>query len=449
MLIPADYYRGITEADMGKSRRDGEKMQKRLENSKAYSHNILVRTLYIPKIFTDEQEDFLRSVCDTMYDILVRVIERYETDPAYRQLFGFDERLEELILRPRTYPCPLPIARLDVFFNEDTWDFKFCEFNADGASAMNEDKELNKVLSKSRAFDIFKHRFHVRTSEFFDSWAEEFVKIYLSSGNGKKHPHVAIVDFLDGKVNYEFAAFKKAFERAGCTCDICDIRTLRYTHGRLCTPEKTPIDAIYRRAVTCDIMQNYDAVQPFIEAVRDNAVVLIGDFRTQVIHNKIIFKILRDEATLSFLDECSRRFILEHIPYTTRLTEETAAEHNVFREREKWVIKPEDSYASRGVHAGVEFKNDEDWKKAVKAGFGQDYLLQEYCPPYEFPNIDLLRTENAQFAPYSNITGLFVYGGHFQGIYSRIAKNSIISTQYSEMSLPTVIVKERTEDKCI
>ncbi len=75
--------------------------------------------------------------------------------------------------------------------------------------------------------------------------------------------------------------------------------------------------------------------------------------------------------------------------------------------------------------------------------------MQEYCPPYELPNIDLLRTENAQFAPYSNITGLFVYGGHFQGKYSRIAKNSIISTQYSEMSLPTVIVKERTEDKCI
>ena len=86
MLIPADYYRGITEADMGKSRRDGEKMQKRLENSKAYSHNILVRTLYIPKIFTDEQEDFLRSVCDTMYDIAGSLCENNDKFAVDRML---------------------------------------------------------------------------------------------------------------------------------------------------------------------------------------------------------------------------------------------------------------------------------------------------------------------------------------------------------------------------
>ena len=111
--------------------------------------------------------------------------------------------------------------------------------------------------------------------------------------------------------------------------------------------------------------------------------------------------------------------------------------------KKNWVIKPEDSYASKGVHAGVEFSNEREWCKTVKENTDNHYLLQEYCTPYELPNIDLLYDSNAQYINYSNITGLFVYNGNLSGVYSRIAKNSIISTQYSEMSLPTIIVSEK------
>lgn len=43
---------------------------------------------------------------------------------------------------------------------------------------------------------------------------------------------------------------------------------------------------------------------------------------------------------------------------------------------------------------------------------------------------------------YFHLTGLFVYAGKMQGIYSRVSRTEIISTQYSEMSLPTVIFGE-------
>ena len=87
-------------------------------------------------------------------------------------------------------------------------------------------------------------------------------------------------------------------------------------------------------------------------------------------------------------------------------------------------------------------KQREAFIEKVKESIGKDYLLQEYCTPFETINIDLLYDENAQYRKYSNITGLFMYGGKLAGVYSRIAKNSIISTQYSEMSLPTIIVSE-------
>lgn len=207
--------------------------------------------------------------------------------------------------------------------------------------------------------------------------------------------------------------------------------------------DSVPIDAIYRRAVTCDIMEHYDEVEDFIEAVRTEAVCLIGDFRTQIVHDKVIFKILRNDTTMAFLDERECEFIEEHIPLTVDLSGDSVCKYKVLENKNEWVIKPRDSYASKGVFAGVEFEDEEKWIKEVKKAEKQDYILQRYCPPYENINIDLLYDENALYRKYSNITGLYLYGGKMAGIYSRIAKNSIISTQYSEMSLPTVIVDER------
>lgn len=443
MLEPNSYYKGLVDSDMNASIRDAKKAQERMIKSTAYSHGILVHTLYLPKIFTKEMHTIFKYASDMMYSILDKVIREYESNPKYRKLFGFDKRLEELILRPRKYSCSIPIARIDIFFNEDDFSFKFCEFNADGASAMNEDRELYNVISKTKAFNRFSEHFEIKSNELFKSWVDEFLKIYSETENAKKKPHIAIVDFLDGEVNNEFEEFKKAFNKSKCTCETCEITKLKYKDGALYSESGNKIDAIYRRAVTCDIMENYDKVMPFINAVKDNAVILIGDFRTQVIHNKLIFKILRDVMTQNILTDDENIFVSEHIPFTTILTEKALTKYDVLTNKNKWVIKPEDSYASKGVHAGVEFNDKDEWCKTVKENTDSHYILQEYCTPYELPNIDLLYNSHAQYANYSNITGLFMYNGKLSGVYSRIAKNSIISTQYSEMSLPTIIVSEK------
>lgn len=443
MTEPNSYYMGIINSNLKKNRHDGKKAQERMIKSTAYSHGILVYTLYMPKIFNENMVSYFKYISDTMYGILDKVIKEYEINPEYRRLFGFDARLEELILRPRTYSCSLPISRIDIFFNEDDYSFKFCEFNADGASAMNEDRELNKIISQTYAYKKFAEKFNIRTSELFESWADEFLKIYSETENACPCPHIAIVDFIHGEKNYEFEAFREAFNSRNCTCEICDIEELQYSGSALYSKSGKKIDAIYRRAVTCDIMHEYNNITDFINAVKDNSVILIGDFRTQIIHNKIIFAILHHKMTAKFLTEEECEFINEHIPFTARLCSESIEKYKILEEKDKWVVKPEDSYASKGVLAGVECKHNKKWRKFVKENMDNNYILQEYCKPYENINIDLLHNSEAQYMPYSNITGLFVYGGKLSGIYSRIAKNSIISTQYSEMSLPTIIVDEK------
>lgn len=438
-----EFYKQLVDGNFEESLKSAAVQQEYIKTSTARYHGYFVHTLYIPKMFTEEMAEYFNEIADTMYGILEKVIHEYQINAEYRKLFGFEQRLEDLILRPNRYPCALPIARIDIFFNEDDFSFKFCEFNADGASAMNEDKELNQAIRLTSTYNEFIKEYNVRTYELFDSWAAEFMNIYRTCDKAVEKPNIAIVDFFGGDISREFEAFKKAFEKLGLFCEICEITDLKYENGSLVSQSGMRIDAIYRRAVTCDIMRRYDEVLPFIHAVQNNGVCLIGDFKTQVIHNKIVFKVLHDDMTSTFLTASEIEFVRKHIPYTASLTREEVDAHDVLHTKDKWVIKPEDSYASRGVYAGVEGMSDEQWQKAVNENIDNHYLLQEYCTPYATWNIDITHDKNAQYKKYSNITGLYLYNGKFKGLYSRIAKNSIISTQYSEMSLPTVIVSKK------
>ncbi len=435
-------YREIVEKDLAGHGVSAKEISNYIQNSTAKYHGRCVRTLYIPKLFTLDEVALFEKLIDTLYGIFHKVMNKYSQDAEYRKLFGFDERLEKLILRETTYDCPLPIARIDIFLDEETGDFHFCEFNTDGSSAMNEDRELNNAIRLTEAYKEFAGRHELKTFELFDSWVEEFMNIYGTFKHKKNNPHVAIIDFMESATNEEFKIFAKSFEKKGISVEICEIRDLTYENGELKSPTGHTIDAIYRRAVTSDIMKHYDEVQPFINAVEDENVCLIGDFRTQIVHNKVLYKILHDERTKAFLTEEENAYVKAHVPYTVSLADDRFDYEDVINHKNNWIIKPEDSYGSKGVHAGVEC-NDEEWKAFVDECVNTDYILQQFCVPYESMNIDLVKDVDAHFRPYSNLTGLFVYNGKFKGCYSRISQSEIISTQYSEMALPTIVVCEK------
>lgn len=437
----SDEYKTLVCKDSERAKQDAAAMRSALERSTAHYHGNTVHTLYIPQMYTKKDYDRFKKIADIICGILDRIIKEYIENPEYRKLFGFDERLNELILRPSLYKCQIPVMRIDLFYNRETGCYKFCEFNTDGSSGMNEDRELNNVFRTSEIFRKFCESHQITSFELFDSFTEEFTKIYRETGRYKENAHVAITDFMSSASVEEFEEFKKSFERHGYSCEICDIYSLKRENGRLIAPSGRAVDAVYRRAVTCDILSEYDAILPFIEAAKNNEVVLIGDFKTQIAHNKLIFEIMHNDMTKRILSDEENSFIQEHIPKTYKLTAENIRKHNIEKDRLSWIVKPADSYASKGVFAGVEAKTDEEWSTFIKKHADTDYLMQEYIHPHETENIDLLWDENAGFAKYSNITGLFIYNSRLCGLYSRVSKTGIISTQYSEMTLPTILVE--------
>ena len=108
-------------------------------------------------------------------------------DPEYRKLFPFSKALEELILLPVDYPIAVPVCRIDIFYNEENGQFKFCEFNTDGTSAMNENKVLDDILYMNNAWMHFEKEVPAKRFELVDSWIDAFMETYHSGKNAKEN----------------------------------------------------------------------------------------------------------------------------------------------------------------------------------------------------------------------------------------------------------------------
>ncbi|MCL2889477.1 MAG: carboxylate--amine ligase, partial [Eggerthellaceae bacterium] len=269
--------------------------------STAICHDEVVDSSFIPRLYSHETYLAFKNTAETIHRILCKVIEHYLQDPLYRSIFSFDERLVELILLPRGYPSLLPFARVDVFLDEDDLRVAFCEFNADGSSGMNEDREILASIAPSRSFKEFSRRHHVASSELFASWVDEFIRIYESYEFRVEKPRVAICDFLENAIIDEFHIYAGFFEARGIPCSIVDVRELRFDGQALRGPDGTAIDAIWRRSVTNDIIDHWDQSQELINALRARKVALIGSFAGHIVHDKQIFRALSNPLTQAFL----------------------------------------------------------------------------------------------------------------------------------------------------
>lgn len=431
-------YLSLIESDMKQSTEDALKQQEYILNSTARYHGNYVKTCLMPKLFSEDEYDYFSEIIDTLYGIFDIIINRYFEDEEYRRCFGFDKRLEELILRCDRRYLKIPIARIDIFYNEETGDFKFCEFNTDGSSAMNEDRELNNSIKNTAVFRKFAGEHEVRTCELFCSWISEMDAMYKERSGGKELENVAIADFIRNASLEEFEVFEECFKKMGYNTKICEISDMVYDGSVLRTGSGMDVRAVYRRAVTSDILRHYDEVSDFIEAVKDGNVLIFGDFFTQIVHNKILYKIIWEKATMDMLSDAQREYVIKHIPRTFRPG--SIPKEQILCKKDNWILKPEDSYGSKGIYPGISY-SDEEWKDIVENKVDFDsYILQEFHTPYTDYNY-ILENGKLRREKLYNLTGLYVYNGRLKGIYSRISKDPIISTQYNEMALPTVIVR--------
>lgn len=425
--------------------------RKYMINSSAIVHHEVVASSFMPKLFGQEALNSMKRGAEMAHTILCKVIQRYLDDVEYRSLFDFDDRLKDLILLPRGYDALLPFARVDTFLNEKDYSLKFCEFNADGSAGMNENREITNSILGSESFKRFRDEHDILGCDLFEPWIDEFISIYTTFENKVSDPTFAICDYLDHGVVDEFYVYAELFEKRGIHCIVCDVRDLKYDGQFLRNSSGEIINAIWRRCVTNDVIEFWDETQALIEAIRNGCVALIGSFAGHIVHDKQIFNVLLKPESLSLLTDEEATFLKESIPATYFLDDECIETNNLKHNKDEWIIKPADHYGADDVYSGKEC-SQEKWTKLLQTfsneKSGVTFLAQKFIEPYKSltlpPDADILDIPDCKVkteaVPYNNLNGLYLYNGHFQGVFSRLGPNPTISKQNEGMTAATLWV---------
>ncbi|MDR2672890.1 MAG: hypothetical protein LBC35_06365 [Coriobacteriales bacterium] len=478
-----------------------------LNTSSAFYHDRVIGMGFLPKLYDEAALSYFDTIVATTYRILDKITQHYLRDDEYRRLFRFSPLLESLICLPSSYAATIPIARFDIFLDEQSGDFMFCEFNTDGSSAMNEDREVCNALATTPSLANFSATHRVCAQELFDNWIDAFLRIYESSSAARPNPTVAIVDYRRSATMTEHREFCRRFMARGVNCLIADIADLAFIDGALYATNTEPdtrdfdpadkdvasrhlesrqpirVDAIYRRAVTHEIVAELEqeleqesqptgqarrqiferllsgnsvcsdpsdctGARALLVAVATGSVCMLGDFKTQVAHSKAVFVVLHLPETQAILSASERDFIRRHVPYTTWLDADSIDLNAAKANKDRWIIKPVDGYATMGVFAGRGL-GAEEWERLIDEHSNDGYVIQEYCqqyatlntlplpldsqgqPMFSRPN-DIQRAVRAgrfdaqHLEPYHTLTGLFSYDGRFSGVYVRAGQDALI-----------------------
>ena len=198
----------ITKENENAYSKDYENCKEKIKNSTAIYKGKPIPFLYQPMLYTEDDVNSFKKINESLMNILNKVIKKYVDDADFRKKFGFSKELEELILIDPGYKVNVPIGRFDIFY-KDRDNFKFCELNADGASAMNEDYVLNEILLNSKAIQKLKEEYDVYYKETIYKWVDEAIKLYSTSEGSIEKPNIAIMDLSGGGTIEEFKVFKK------------------------------------------------------------------------------------------------------------------------------------------------------------------------------------------------------------------------------------------------
>lgn len=407
--------------DYEKYKKDYKKF---LDNRKAYGATYkeeVIPTLYDAYFYSDEDFDRYKKMIDIFMSIVEKVTKEYVENEEYRKLFALDPLSEKLILKDPGYDISTPIARFDVMYDGRD-EYKFCELNTDGSSAMLEDKSLQDLMKDSEIYKKLSEKYEIRHIDLLQTLVDSIESLYKSI-KGDKKINIAIVDIVEFD-NIEFETIRDLFIKKGHKCKIANLKDLKRKDDGLYIDDMK-IDLVYRRLVTSDLIENKEIGKDLIDAYLNDEVVTIGSFRSTLFYTKDIFRILRLEESKKILSDEENLFIKKHVPFTEKIVYERDKDM-LLDKKDKYILKPIQGYASHGIYVGKE-ESKESFERILKDIKDKDYIYQEYYEVKPLKFVDM-KDDKAKLTDFSFVTGLFAYNKNFIAPYMRIGNAKLISS---------------------
>ena len=411
-----------------------------LATTNALYHGGPVQWSFIPKIFSRRDLGYLSWIAETMGGIMEKVTACFVEDASFRALFKLDPAIERLACMPNAFPMQIPIARVDIFLDEMTGAFKFCELNTDGSSGMLVTEEVTRTNLLTQTGKTFAAGHRVSAFDIYTACADAVLSCYRDAGGAEEHPAVVAVDYAESIVREEIEEFARVFAEHGASLRFADIRDLRYVDGEL-HDACGRIDCVWRRVVISEMLEKPCAgADALMACAADGRVPIVGGFRTWPCATKTVFAVLQSDAAKAVLTEDELAFVREHVPATYLLDETSDLSH--FCDRERWIAKPRDGYNSMGVRAGRDC-TDEEWRAVVREVAASGGIVQEYVVPFATPNVEGGVAGIGQpLAPYMNMEGLFLFNGRFSGVFTRCGQASVIGEFAGRLNMGCLVVDD-------
>jgi uncharacterized circularly permuted ATP-grasp superfamily protein len=398
-----------------------------------------------PNLISRWQYEAINAASETLYGALARLERALLKDDDLRRELDLDPEEERLALADPGFRAASPSSRLDGFVGEDGV-IRFVEYNAESPAGMAYNDELVAVFETLPVMRAFQRRFKVRTIPVRRRQLAVMTRAHRA--RSERRPTIAIVDWRGLPTLTEFEMFARFFAAQGLRALICAPEDLTYQRRRL-RANGTPIDLVYRRVLTSELLARPAVARPLVQAYLDGAVTVVNSFRAKLLHKKMSLALLSDERYRALYTTEQRAAIALHVPWTRKVREGRTTygkkvvdlvEHAV-AEREQLVLKPNDEYGGKGVVLGWTVDQHE-WEQALMAALTSSYVVQERVPVprYAFPVL----LERMHFLDLAIDHDPYLFWGKVSGCLTRLSSSALLNVTAGAGSVvPTYIVEAR------
>jgi hypothetical protein len=211
------------------------------------------------------------------------------------------------------------------------------------------------------------------------------------------------------------------------------------------------IHLIYKRVLLSELVAHGGLDHPVIRAVRDRSVCMLNPFRCKVLHKKASLAVLSDEANAQLFTASERTAIDRYIPWT-RLLEERQTLYEgkridllpfLAKNKDQFVVKPNDEYGGKGVVLGWEVDSD-TWEAALKSALIEPSIVQKRVALPKIPYASWVN-DNVEIYDRMIDTNPFIwYGSYVDGCLTRLSTVSLLNvTAGGGSTVPSFIVIPR------
>ena len=402
-----------------------------------------------PLALATEDVRYIRWVTEQLLRTIERVVDLYRRDPAVRGYFAFPAHLEALIRLEPGYRPYVPIARFDSYWNGRR--IRFLELNANGTAGIVLGERVSALYAGlDEVWPVLSRR-QVRVEPLRALLIETFEAVWKQARVARRldgPPRcTAIVDWDTVPSLREQEQLALAMSTAGLHTVLADPSQLAYD-GTTLTADGRPIDIVYRRLTVGDVLEHADRLAPLLDAARDGNVTCVGSFAADLAHSKKVFAFLTHERWRRHFSMEERSLIDAHVPWTRIFRDENtlwggqleSMPELARRERERFVLKPSESFEGRDVLLGVETPQA-DWDREIERRLGLDHVLQEYVPA-PVRTVYLPRSGKVLPSSLNLHLGEFLFGGELAGFLVRASAERVLSTTSEERVIPCLTLED-------